>query len=357
MSFNESQIERYARHIILQEVGGHGQAKLLDSKVLVVGAGGLGSPLVMYLAAAGVGVIAVVDDDVVDLSNLQRQVLHRTSRIGQPKVESARRAVAEINPEVRLIPHRERLGAANVMALIGKYDLVADGSDNFETRFLLNDACHFGGRTLVSAAILRFEGQISTFKSHLGHDHPCYRCLYREPPPPAEGLARLRAFMEEDTGDDFVMVNVIDMYDTPLQIDGDEPGDTSEQVLGKYMAYMYPALFSRASHPVFAGQAANTAMDLMNADGMESWTQGAGMRYRSRRDLFEIAELEPRVDGKRDGLAHGGDLELVRAREFGISRDLEQVAPAAVAHARAPGPFFHPIGVHDIHGRKCGLSV
>ena len=110
-----------------------------------------------------------------------------------------------------------------------------------------------------------------------------------EPPPSAEGLARMRAFMEEDTGDDFVMVNVIDMYDTPLQIDGVEPGETSEQVVGKYMAYMYPALFSRASHPVFGGQAANTAMDLMNADGMESWTQGAGMRYRSRRDLFEIA--------------------------------------------------------------------
>jgi len=184
VDFTEDQIQRYARHIVLPEIGGIGQEKLLQSRVLVVGAGGLGTPLLQYLAAAGVGTIGVVDDDNVDLSNLQRQVIHATGRIGQPKVESARRAIAEINPEVRLIPHRERLGASNVMALIGKYDLVADGSDNFETRFLLNDACHLGVRTLVSAAILRFEGQISTFKSHLGHDHPCYRCLYREPPPP-----------------------------------------------------------------------------------------------------------------------------------------------------------------------------
>jgi len=153
-----------------------------------------------------------------------------------------------------------------------------------------------------------------------------------EPPPPAEGLARVRAFMEEDTGDDFVMVNVIDMYDTPLQIDGVEPGETSEQVLGKYMAYMYPALFSRASHPVLAGQAANTAMDLMNADGMESWTQGAGMRYRSRRDLFEIAtnpafagSHEFKVAGMRKTIAFPidpwfqlGDPRLVLALLLGV---------------------------------------
>ncbi len=184
MDFTEDQIQRYARHIVLPEVGGVGQEKLLQSSVLVVGAGGLGAPLLQYLAAAGVGTIGVVDDDQVDLSNLQRQVIHATGRIGQPKVESARHAIAEINPEVRLIPHRTRLGPDNVMALIADFDVIADGSDNFETRFLLNDACHVGARTLVSAAILRFEGQLSTFKSHLGHDHPCYRCLYREPPPP-----------------------------------------------------------------------------------------------------------------------------------------------------------------------------
>jgi adenylyltransferase/sulfurtransferase len=184
MEFTEQQLQRYARHIVLPEIGGIGQAKLLASKVLVVGAGGLGAPLLLYLAAAGVGTIGVVDDDRVDLSNLQRQVIHATGRIGQPKVESARRALAEVNPEVAIVPHEVRLGLKNVMALIADYDVIADGSDNFETRFLLNDACHMAGKTLVSAAILRFEGQIATFKSHLGPDYPCYRCLYREPPPP-----------------------------------------------------------------------------------------------------------------------------------------------------------------------------
>ncbi|MGE4221532.1 MAG: molybdopterin-synthase adenylyltransferase MoeB [Alphaproteobacteria bacterium] len=183
MDFTEQQLQRYARHIILPEVGGSGQAKLLDARVLVVGAGGLGAPLLLYLAAAGVGTIGVIDDDRVDLSNLQRQVIHATDRIGATKVESAAVAVRAVNPEVRLVPHQMRLDAGNVMAVIGEYDLIADGTDNFATRFLLNDACHLGGRTLVSAAILRFEGQIATFKSHLG-GLPCYRCLYRDPPPP-----------------------------------------------------------------------------------------------------------------------------------------------------------------------------
>jgi adenylyltransferase/sulfurtransferase len=184
MDFTDAQLQRYARHIVLPEVGGIGQAKIMQARVLVVGAGGLGAPLLMYLAAAGVGTIGVVDDDVVDLSNLQRQVIHGTSRIGVPKVESAATAVREVNPEVALAPHAERLGRSNVMRLIADYDLVADGSDNFDTRFLLNDACHLAGKTLVSAAILRFEGQLSTFKSHLGRNYPCYRCLYRDPPPP-----------------------------------------------------------------------------------------------------------------------------------------------------------------------------
>ena len=184
MDFTDSQLRRYARHIVLNEVGGEGQAKLLRARVLVIGAGGLGTPLLLYLAAAGVGTLGVADDDVVDLSNLQRQVMHATDRIGVAKVESARAAVAAVNPEVKLIAHPARVAPGNVAALIAGYDIVADGSDNFATRFLLNDACHLGGKTLVSAAILRFEGQISTFKSHLGHDYPCYRCLYREPPPP-----------------------------------------------------------------------------------------------------------------------------------------------------------------------------
>ena len=184
MEFTEEQIERYARHIILPEVGGEGQAKLLRSRVLVIGAGGLGSPLLLYLAAAGVGTLGVVDDDAVDLSNLQRQVIHSTGRIGEAKVESARETLTQVNPEVRLITHQVRLTAENALELIGAYDLVADGSDNFETRFLLNDACYRAQKPLVSAALLGFEGQLSTFKAYLGGDNPCYRCIFREPPPP-----------------------------------------------------------------------------------------------------------------------------------------------------------------------------
>jgi adenylyltransferase/sulfurtransferase len=182
MDFREDQIQRYARHILLPEVGGIGQAKLLKSKVLVIGAGGLGSPVVLYLAAAGVGTIGVVDDDAVDLSNLQRQVLHTTARVGMPKVESAGAAVQAMNADVTLVPHRARLTAANAREMIATYDLVVDGSDNFPTRFLVNDACFFARKTLVSAAVLRFDGQLATFKPHAGG--PCYRCLYPEAPPP-----------------------------------------------------------------------------------------------------------------------------------------------------------------------------
>ncbi len=182
MDFSEDQVQRYARHILLAEVGGQGQARLLESKVLVIGAGGLGSPALLYLAAAGVGTIGVVDDDVVDLSNLQRQVVHGTGSVGRPKVESAAETIAAINPEIDVIAHSERITAANALDLIFAYDVVADGSDNFPTRFLVNDACHFAAKTLVSAAILRFDGQVSTFKA----GGPCYRCLFREPPPPGQ---------------------------------------------------------------------------------------------------------------------------------------------------------------------------
>ena len=182
--FNERQLERYARHILLQEVGGPGQQKLLDSKVLVVGAGGLGSPLMLYLAAAGVGTIGIVDDDAVALSNLQRQIAHTEARIGHPKTESAAETVARINPDVSVECHSVRLDPDNAMDLIGRYDLVADGSDNFATRFLINDACYLSRTTLVSASILRFDGQLATFKAHLGGDNPCYRCIFPEAPPP-----------------------------------------------------------------------------------------------------------------------------------------------------------------------------
>lgn len=181
MDFTEAQIHRYARHILLQDVGGVGQAKLLKSKVLVVGAGGLGSPLILYLAAAGVGTIGVVDDDKVDLSNLQRQIAHTTDRIGMEKTTSAKQAVAAINPDVTVVEHKMRLTVDNAATLIAGYDVIADGSDNFPTRFLVNDACFFATKTLVSAAVLRFDGQLSTFKPHLGG--PCYRCLYPEAPP------------------------------------------------------------------------------------------------------------------------------------------------------------------------------
>lgn len=184
MNFTEDQIQRYARHIVLPEVGGVGQEKLLEARVLVIGAGGLGAPLLMYLAAAGVGTLGVVDDDDVDLSNLQRQVIHATGAIGTPKVDSAGKTVRAINPEIEFVPYRVRLTVENASDLIGQYDLVADGSDNFETRFLVNDACHLAGKTLVSAAILRFEGQIATFRSGHGDGEPCYRCLYREAPAP-----------------------------------------------------------------------------------------------------------------------------------------------------------------------------
>ena len=184
MEFSDDQLHRYARHIILKEVGGAGQEKLLGAKVLVVGAGGLGSPVLMYLAAAGVGTIGVIDDDRVELSNLQRQIVHATSRIGELKTASAAATLREINPEIRVVTHDERLTVTNAERLVAAYDVIADGSDNFATRYLVNDACYFGERPLVSAAMLRFDGQIATFKAYLGGDNPCYRCLFREAPPP-----------------------------------------------------------------------------------------------------------------------------------------------------------------------------
>jgi molybdopterin/thiamine biosynthesis adenylyltransferase len=179
---SEMQIRRYARHIVLAEIGGVGQARLIAAKVLVVGAGGLGAPLLQYLAAAGIGTLGVIDYDRVDLSNLQRQVIHRTADVGMSKVESARRALGDINPEVRVLAHDERLSADNAQRILADYDIVADGSDNFATRYLLNDACYRLKKTLVSAAILRFDGQISTYKAWRGPGHPCLRCLFPAAP-------------------------------------------------------------------------------------------------------------------------------------------------------------------------------
>ena len=188
LDFTEEQIQRYARHILLPQVGGQGQEKLLNAKVLVVGAGGLGSPVLMYLAAAGVGTLGIVDDDTVDLSNLQRQIVHTTDRIGISKVESAAIALRAINPDIKLMLHNQRITVDNAETLLSAYDLVTDGSDNFATRFLINDAAYFTKTPLVTGAILRFDGQVATFKNFPGGhaEGPCYRCIFREPPPPGQ---------------------------------------------------------------------------------------------------------------------------------------------------------------------------
>jgi adenylyltransferase/sulfurtransferase len=185
MKMSDEQLERYARHIVLREVGGAGQAKLLAARVLVIGAGGLGSPLILYLAAAGVGTIGIVDFDMVSLSNLQRQIAHRTEDIGLGKTASVARAVQAINPDIVVECHELRLDCANAPDLIARYDIVADGSDNFATRFLVNDVCYFAGRPLVSAAVTEFDGQLATFKAYdKSGAYPCYRCIFPAPPPP-----------------------------------------------------------------------------------------------------------------------------------------------------------------------------
>ncbi|MGD0112035.1 MAG: molybdopterin-synthase adenylyltransferase MoeB [Armatimonadota bacterium] len=181
VEFTDDQIERYSRHIILPEVGGDGQRKLFAAKALIIGAGGLGSPAGLYLAAAGVGTIGIVDSDAVELSNLQRQVLHATSCLGRAKCLSAKDTMEALNPDVRVIPYHERLSSANALEIIAGYDVVLDGSDNFPTRYLVNDACVMARKPLCHAGILRFEGQLTTIVPGEG---PCYRCLYPEPPPP-----------------------------------------------------------------------------------------------------------------------------------------------------------------------------
>lgn len=179
--FTEEQIRRYSRQIILPQVGGKGQRKLLDSKVLLIGAGGLGSPAGLYLAAAGVGTLGFVDSDVVDLSNLHRQVLHQTDDVGRPKTESAAGTIQALNPDVEIILHQERLTSENALEIFEPYDVIVDGSDNFPTKYLANDACVFLGKPLVLGAVFQFDGQASVF---LPGEGPCYRCLFPQPPPP-----------------------------------------------------------------------------------------------------------------------------------------------------------------------------
>ncbi|HXG20016.1 MAG TPA: molybdopterin-synthase adenylyltransferase MoeB [Methylomirabilota bacterium] len=179
--FTPEQITRYARHFTLPEVGEKGQAKLLDAKVLCIGAGGLGSPVAYYLAAAGVGTIGIIDHDVVDMSNLQRQILHTNDRVGMPKVESAQKTLNALNPDVKVIGFNERLSSENVMRIIKDFDVIVNGCDNFPTRYLINDACVMAKKPLVDGSIFQFEGQATVFYPGRG---PCYRCLFPEPPPP-----------------------------------------------------------------------------------------------------------------------------------------------------------------------------
>ncbi len=178
---SEEQVTRYSRHILLPEVGGKGQKKIGQARVLIVGAGGLGSPAAFYLAAAGVGTIGLIDGDVVDLSNLQRQMIHRTADIGRPKVDSARDRILALNPGVKVETHYARLTADNALDLIGRYDIVLDGVDNFPAKFLINDACFFARKPLVHGGILRFDGRVFTI---LPGKSACYRCVFKQPPPP-----------------------------------------------------------------------------------------------------------------------------------------------------------------------------
>jgi molybdopterin/thiamine biosynthesis adenylyltransferase/rhodanese-related sulfurtransferase len=180
-TMSESQSKRYSRHLLIPEVGEHGQFKLLDSRVLLIGAGGLGSPAAYYLAAAGVVTIGIIDSDVVEESNLQRQILHNTKRVGQYKAESARETIEALNPDVKVITYIERLDETNVARIIDDYDVILDGTDNFPTRYLLNDAALIANKPVVHGSVFRFEGQLTVFKPNEG---PCYRCLYPEPPPP-----------------------------------------------------------------------------------------------------------------------------------------------------------------------------
>lgn len=181
MNFTDDQITRYSRHILLPEVGGKGQKKIAQARILIVGVGGLGSPAALYLAAAGVGTLGLIDSDVVDLSNLQRQIIHHTSDVGRPKVLSAKEKIQALNPDVTVVLHEDRFMARNALELVRDYSVVIDGVDNFPAKFLINDACYFAGKPLVHGGILRFDGRVSTI---IPNQSACYRCVFRQPPPP-----------------------------------------------------------------------------------------------------------------------------------------------------------------------------
>jgi adenylyltransferase/sulfurtransferase len=181
MQFTDEQVTRYSRHILLPEVGGKGQKKIAQSRILIVGAGGLGSPAALYLAAAGVGTIGLIDSDAVDLSNLQRQVIHHTTDIGRPKVQSAKEKIQALNPDVNVVVYEDRLLAGNALELIRGYDVILDGVDNFPAKFLINDACFFAKKPLVHGGILRFDGRVTTI---IPRTSACYRCIFQAPPPP-----------------------------------------------------------------------------------------------------------------------------------------------------------------------------
>lgn len=189
MTLSPEEIQRYKRHLVLHDVGGQGQQKLKAAKVLLIGAGGLGSPMLMYLAAAGVGTIGIIDDDIVSLDNLQRQIAHDTAAVGRPKVESAKQTIQRLNPHVKVETHCERFGHENALDLLASYDIVADGSDNFATRYLVSDACYLAAKPLVFAAVGPFDGHITTLKPYeqdptTNEPWPTYRCIFPEPPPP-----------------------------------------------------------------------------------------------------------------------------------------------------------------------------
>ena len=207
MDLSRDALRRYARHIMLPEVGLEGQKKICSASVLCIGAGGLGPPIAMYLAAAGIGRLGILDFDAVDESNLQRQLLHGTGDVGRPKTESAADTLRELNPLVEVVQHRERITSANALDLIQPYDIVVDGTDNFPTRYLTNDACVLLKKPNVFGAIFKFEGQASVFAPHLGG--PCYRCLYPEPPPPGwerTWLDAYRAGREDGTREAFAII-------------------------------------------------------------------------------------------------------------------------------------------------------
>jgi sulfur-carrier protein adenylyltransferase/sulfurtransferase len=311
---------RYARHIVLDEVGEEGQGRLKAARVLIVGAGGLGSPASLYLAAAGVGTLGLVDFDVVDASNLQRQVLYGESDLGQPKLDAATARLRDLNPHVRVVAHPERLTSANALDIIGGYDIVVDGTDNFPTRYLVNDACVLLGKRNVYGSILKFDGQLSVFAG--GDDAPCYRCLFRQPPPPglvpncAEGgvlgalpgiIGSLQALeaIKLITGAGEPMIGRLLLFDglklrwreLRLRRNPDCP------VCGDH-----PTVTELIDYDVFCGITEAAEADMPDADMPDADMPDAETSREDTPDEIEVAQLKERLD-------RGDDLDLIDVRE------------------------------------------